>query len=125
MEKIEIVQAWEIEFYPELWDFMELKDDEYYEEDYLTLFEGDPDMLKIDDYITYFMDLTVNDTKYIITNSDEPDDFEILKKFFSDDFKESFETTEPNNWESWEQLNNGIAYRGGKGYVYTIWKLNN
>lgn len=122
-QKIELVSVYLLDEYPELMEITGLNECDYLKDDPLVFFEGHSDMVKHEGYTEYFADIDINDTKYIISNTDEPDVWDMLEKFFSADFGESFELTEPNNWDSWYSLKNGIAYRGGRGYVYTIWEL--
>lgn len=122
-KKIKIISLYELEFHSDLWEYLDLENDERFQDDPMILFEGDPDMIKEGGYIVYFMDVKINDTLYIIVSDDsEPELNDCLESFFKEDFDNEWEYSELNNWESfWQYDNIAIAYRGGKGYVYSIW----
>ena len=66
-----------------------------------------------------FVVVSENETTYIIT-PDELDDIEVgLVKWFLDGAKGELEIE--NNWQSWQDVNTGIAYRGGRGYCYSLY----
>lgn len=115
-----------IAYYPELHDWVKSfdidPDDAMFEP--LSLMEGDPDILRCNGRKLYFMDIDLGDTKFILT-SDEVNDEEkkMLAVFHQDDFKERY-TVGECNWETFDNATNAVAYRGGKGYLYTIWLYN-
>lgn len=95
-------------------------------DDILSLFEGDPDLLKIDCSQILFIDIETKEHHFIIYLDCE---YEVenerieqrLKEFFSADYKELFENPEKNTWDTFNGNSDIIAYRGGSGYVYTLW----
>lgn len=115
--KTELIYLYEIANYPELADYLELTD----EEDLLILFQGDPDMIRYQGYTEYFFRVVINDVKYIISNTEHSDVWDILKSFFSDNFEKTFSCPDPNNWDSFYTVDNAIAFRDDRGYVYTIY----
>lgn len=128
MKPLKIISVYDLEFEPDAWEWLDLEDDEYFEDDYMTLFEGDPDMINIFGYTSCFMDFETDENHYVIVSGDVSDVEDYLERFFSDDFQNDWELTEPNNWDSFwhnEEKKETIAYRGGRGYVYTVWKFIN
>lgn len=115
-----------IAYYPELHDWVKSfdidPDDAMFEP--LSLMEGDPDILRCNERKIYFMDIDLGETKFILT-SDEVNDEEkkMLAEFHQDDYKERY-TVGECNWETFDNATNAVAYRGGKGYNYTIWLYN-
>ena len=115
-----------IAYYQELHDWVKSFDidpnDEMFEP--LSIMEGDPDILRCNDRKLYFLDVELSGTKFILT-SDEVNEQEkkMLTEFHQDDFKESYSVGECN-WETFNDATNAVAYRGGKGYLYTIWLYN-
>ena len=96
-------------------------------EDVLHLFEADPDIMNINGYKLLFIDLELNkeeriviylDAEYKATNEEIENR---LLLFYQDNFQEYFEKPEYNTWETFYQQKDIIAYRGGKGYQYTLW----
>jgi hypothetical protein len=138
-EKVIVLSIDDIQMYGELDAY--ICGDGGEDNDYLLLFEGDPDILKIYNGRTYFCDIVVNKTKYVIYLS--PDygtmtcdvrktDDELnkgiklmLTQFFSNELTEYY-THNPdcNTWQRFDEIKDGIAYRGGSGYVYIIWEYN-
>ena len=93
-------------------------------DDILTLFEGDPDILHLQGEKVLFVDFIHNQTRFVIYldgsyKVNESDIIEYLKRFYSDDLESNFEHFE-TDWDGF--TDDMIAYRGGKGYFYTIWK---
>jgi len=77
-------------------------------------FACDPDYVKSDGYSTPFV--TVDD--YIISPFElEPTDKVLIKWYFRGAENRK---NEKNSWEIWSKTKDGIAYRGGVGYVYDI-----
>lgn len=115
-----------IAYYQELHDWVKSfdidPDDEMFEP--LSLMVGDPDILRCNDRKLYFIDVELGGTKFILT-SDEVNEQEkkMLTEFHQDDFKERYSVGECN-WETFNDATNAVAYRGGKGYLYTIWLYN-
>ena len=130
MKKLRFISVYELEYEPELWEWLGLEDDEYFEDNPLSFFEGDPDMINIFGCTSYFIDVEPKKSEYkwIIVSGDVSDVEDYLERFFSEDFETEWQLTEPNNWNSFwhnEDKNETIAYRGGRGYVYTIWQFKN
>jgi len=88
------------------------------------LFEGDPDMLKISGETVLFTDFTYNGEQFVLylDGSYIGDNEEIermLSIFYTDEYQLSFDSIEGG----WGVFRDGmIAYRGGSGYYYSIWK---
>lgn len=106
---------------------------DYEEFDALEFFEGDPDMIKVNGDLGYFCECRGKVYYYFDDWYGSAED--ILRKFF-ETFKtgitlggeswvsgvnpEGVEDITENHWETWENMETGIAYRGGAGYVYWI-----
>lgn len=92
--------------------------------DELLLMEGDPDKIKWGKHEMYFFDIDLNGRKFILT-SDEVDaqSRTMLKRFHDPDFKRWYENL-PCDWAAFDNAENVIAYRGGAGYFYHIWKYH-
>ena len=123
----------------ELIGLFELTDREIEDCEIRDLFNCDPDYFNwgINGSLTKIPFVEVLD-KYIIV----PDDYVIeavsdytiqalsekcklmLQRFFEDNFKTYF-TEVQSTWENFYSLSFGIAYRGGSGYSYGIWRYNN
>ena len=74
-----------------------------------------------------FIDVKLKTIKYVIIR--DIDEFKLsvlvldmLTQFHSKNFKQFYSPCEPNTWEKWDTVKTGIAYRGGKGYHYSLWK---
>lgn len=113
-----------IAYYQELHDWaVELDcepDDENFEA--LAIMEGDPDIIKCEGQDKlYFCTIKLGDKKFVLT-SYEPtkEQIEMLRAFHVEDWRKHYSKTE-STWKNFKQLTNAIAYRGGEGYVYTIW----
>ena len=106
----------------------------------LSFFEGDPDMIKVNGNVGYFCKCG-NVVFYYFDDLFEHNAETILKGFFAA-FNvgttlggESWMSGECpkgvsdsdciQNWDMWEKINCGIAYRGGAGYTYTIQSWGN
>ena len=113
------------EEYKYLIDLFDL-DDEDFEE--FSLFEGDPDFIKVNGEQGRgeipFISVNVNGTEiYILSNyyldcyDCEQEASEILEWFImgAENKKEIM-----NVWEDWDKVKEGIAYRGGAGYFYSL-----
>lgn len=109
--------------YPELAAWARWFDDDPDSPDFNagSYFEGDPDTLRCDGSTQYFLAVDLGDTRYVLTKEEVTDsEEEILRHFFSDNFQDHFNMG-PQTWEHFHQSDRCIAYRGGSGYVYTIW----
>jgi len=121
MKYIQLVSVSEIESYPELWAWLDLEDDELFNEDYLSFFEGDPDIVKVNGETSFFSMHDVDQTRYVICSGEDADTWDFLTSFAGADFQDVFYDPNENNWETFDNASTAIAYRGGRGYVYTIW----
>ena len=101
----------------------------------LGFFEGDPDMIKIDGEVGYFCECGDKVFYYFDewrTNNAE----KILRAFFGayrtgislgctswidgEDPEGVYADSDIQNWDAWDKIENGIAWRGGAGYCYWI-----
>jgi hypothetical protein len=106
----------------------------------LTFFEGDPDMIKVNGEIGYFCEC--GDVVFFYFDDWGDHNAEtILKGFFgafqtgitlggnswiSGDLPKGCSDDQClQNWEMWDKIQTGIAYRGGAGYFYTIQSWGN
>lgn len=93
--------------------------------DVLTLFEGDPDHIKIEGEAgrgsVMFIDVQIEDvTVYILISPeyygyDYAEAVKILKWFIKGSKNDLISSDGPlyNNWQDWDKVNQGVAYRGG------------
>lgn len=89
--------------------------------DALSYLDGDPDILRCDGNKLYFMAVVINGKRYVLTHDQLSDiEREMLTRFYQDDFRRYFEEL-PCDWAAFDAADRVIAYRGGKGYLYTIW----
>lgn len=115
----------EFKYLDELFDISE-EIDEFGEFDELSIFEGDPDYIKVFGEVGQgeipFIEVTVNDTTIYILSS-------ILVEHY-DCFDKAVEILEwyiggaENSKEidnNWNTVKEGIAYRGGSGYTYSLY----
>lgn len=98
------------------------------------IFEGDPDMIKINGDVNYFVKID-NHIFYTAERYNEEGMIEgILRSFYSNGsdrycgyYTKYFNDRPVNesiqNWDAWDAMENGIAYRGGAGYSYEIQHL--
>ena len=112
-----------ITFYQDLFEWAKSFDDDPNDPNFdaLSYLEGDPDILRCDGNRLYFIDTVLDGKRYVLTHDEVCDtEREILKHFFEEDFRSHFELF-PCHWEAFNDAERAIAYRGGSGYVYTIW----
>jgi hypothetical protein len=91
---------------------------------------GDPDYFMMDGRRCSFFDYDYECEKYVVYISDEEIDEisqKMLVKFFAHDYRDHFSRESEHgeslrSWDDFEALDYAIAYRGGVGYVYTIWR---
>lgn len=98
--------------------------------DELTFFEGDPDMIKYKGQLGFFFFDENNRHCYYWLDvfGDEIDEVEHILELFCiglgyadcDSVWNDCSPHEIQNWAAWNKMQNGIAYRGGSGYVYGI-----
>lgn len=89
----------------------------------LDLLGSDPDILLLGgERAAYFIKIENEVFYYSISDADDGTIEDWLKAFFSEGWKERFQKTEHQTWEGFYSLNTGIAYRGGKGYTYAIYR---
>lgn len=97
--------------------------------DELTLFEGDPDYIKVLGGAGRgeipFITVKIDDTEiYILCRlsldhygcEDEAKD---IVEWFINGADNEIEID--NNWTDWDKVKKGIAYRGGSGYFYSLY----
>jgi len=87
--------------------------------DILELFEGDPDMIKIDGYLSPFIDIVIDGIRYVLFTDEDAKC--ALEKFYSDKL-ERVEYNK-NSWDYFDSQKNVLAYRGGKGYNYVLYNF--
>lgn len=101
--------------------------------DDLAFFEGDPDMIKYKGRLGFFYFDKGNSTCYYYLEVlwDEKDEVERILSSFCSNLREYYEPyassewddcspDEIQNWKAWDKMQNGIAYRGGSGYIHGI-----
>ncbi len=89
-------------------------------------FNCDPDYIKSNETDGRgqmpFVVITENDTTYIISDG-ELDEIELeIVQWWLDGAENELDIE--NNWNIWNKVNHGIAYRGGSGYSYTLYAKN-
>lgn len=95
--------------------------------DVYDFFQSDPDILRIKGSEVSFTEVDINDKTAFVVYLDlkykatESEIKKILQRFFADNFRNYF-TNLDSSWKLFRSLANGIAYRGGQGYHYTIWE---
>lgn len=110
----------------ELADYMEASGIE----DILEFFEGDPDQLRIGSETVLFIYILVSKTHTVVVYLDgsySVDENEIIRRltdFYSDDFKFHFNALECLS-SIMKAMTDGICYRGGKGYTYSLYSFAN
>ena len=112
-----------IAYYNDLYEWAKSFDDDTDDPNFdaLSYLEGDPDIIRCNGKKLYFMSTVLNGKRYVLTH-DEVDatEREMLTRFFEEDFRRYFEPL-PCEWKAFDGAERAIAYRGGSGYVYTIW----
>lgn len=110
------------------YEFYEVcRDNEWTDSDYegfdeLSMFEGDPDIIRINGQIGFFIYINEVDTVYYYYEEDGEHIDRILIDFFEKRLRIGHCPEYAQNWE-WFERHNGIAYRSGCGYVYNIYPL--
>lgn len=114
----------ELNYLDELFDISE--DIEVF--DTLSLFDGDPDFIKVFGEVGRgeipFIEVTVNDTTIYILSSYYMEYYGCFDKavevleWYIGGAKNSKEID--NDWDDWDTVKEGIAYRGGQGYLYGL-----
>jgi len=95
--------------------------------DVYDLFQSDPDILRITGSEVSFTEVDINEHTVFIVYSDseyqatESEIKGMLQRFYADNFRDYF-TNLDSSWKVFRSLVNGIAYRGGQGYQYSIWE---
>ena len=95
--------------------------------DVYDLFQSDPDILRIKNSEVSFTEVDINENTTVVIYADseyeasEGEIKDILRRFYTDNFQDYF-TNPDSSWTVFRSLVNGIAYRGGQGYHYTIWE---
>lgn len=96
-------------------------DCEYEDFDVLEFFEGDPDMIRVDGQIGYFWYNEENDTIYYYFDEWGHNIGSILRDFYKKRLHKEY-CPDMQSWEYFD-THNCIAYRGGSGYVYSLFPL--
>ena len=94
---------------------------ERYEEfEVLDMFEGDPDMIRINGKLGFFF--RYEDVIYYYFDDDGENVDRILISFFQKRLQKEYW----KGMQSWDYFNshNAIAYRGGQGYSYSIFPVH-
>lgn len=110
-------------YYKDLYEWAQSFDDDPNDPDFdaLSYLDGDPDILRCDGKRLYFINIELNGKRYVLTHDEFNDkEKEMLTRFFQEDFRQYFRGL-PCSWETFEAADRAIAYRGGSGYVYSIW----
>lgn len=95
--------------------------------DVYDLFQSDPDILRIAGSEVSFTEVDINENTAFIIYSDseyqaaESEIKSMLQRFYAGNFRDYFRQLD-SSWTVFRNLVNGIAYRGGQGYHYTIWE---
>lgn len=91
----------------------------------LEFFEGDPDIIKVNGDTGYFFYRKDNDTIYYWFDEcfTGYNISAILVRFYEHRLHKEY-TPDVQSWAWWDSAEDGIAYRGGSGYVYTIFPLH-
>lgn len=110
-------------------------DEDYENWDFLTFFEGDPDLIKVDGDEGYFCEC--GDIVFYYLDDFTGKGEKMLQAFFKA-FRTGItlggnswisgevpaginDSDEIQNWDAWEKIETGIAWRGGAGYTYNIY----
>lgn len=102
-----------------LYDFCERYDIEN-EDDFLSVFEGDSDYIKVDgETAAYFIEDKKSGCVWVYIMHNKNEVIYLLEKFE----KRELKSVEPNTWESFDNINSGVAYRNYSGYYYTLFSL--
>lgn len=115
--------------YDYLNDLFEMDNEDF---DVLTLFEGDPDFIKINGEVgrgeIMFIDVKIEDVTIYILISNDYYDYDWnnavnILQWFIDGAKDDLINNETlsNNWNDWNKVKSGVAYRGGSGYHYSLY----
>ena len=69
-----------------------------------------------------FFEMEFKSVWYIITYDENlsAEHDTMLKRFFSSTYKDHYQPVEPSTWARWDEIQKGIAYRGGRGYAYGL-----
>ncbi len=88
----------------------------------LSMLDSDPDIIKCEDCEKlYFITIEREGKKFVLTSDETtPEQNKMLTDFHTENWNENYSATE-STWANFNALTNSIAYRGGKGYNYTIW----
>lgn len=98
----------------------------YEDYDVLTFFEGDPDIIKVNDETGYFFYREETDTLYYYFDEWKGDNIgDILEEFIGKRLREESRDMSIQSWNWFNEANSAIAYRGGYGYYYYIYPILN
>lgn len=100
----------------------------------ITSFEGDPDYVKIGkDGTVYFIVIeSIKAVLYFEVEATFDDRIKrVIADYVGDGASEVFTDRDVRSWKDFESVDVGVAYRGGRGYVYSLaevspewWKSN-
>lgn len=81
----------------------------------------DPDYLRINGQKIPFTEHKTANCQFICLRSKSIKKAQIITSFFAYDDLQRWVQVD-NTWKKFDSLKIGIAYRGGKGYAYSIWE---
>lgn len=124
--KTVVLDVYDTYMHPDLYKFVfDLYGGESDADNALNMFEGDPDLIRIDGTQTMFVDVIANDTRFVLYLDKLEGIENALSDFFADNYKERFKGNEnAQSWDDFNKSDNAIAYRGGKGHNYAIYTFN-
>ena len=83
------------------------------------LFSCDPDMVKTESGTVAFVAIHFKRKIYIITPYELDEEEEDVIEWWHEGAKGDLSSV--NSWEEWEAAAEGVAYRGGRGYMYALY----
>lgn len=113
--------------YDYLTNLLDMGDEDF---DVLSLFDDDPDFIKINGENgrgkAMFIDVKIEDvTIYILISPSYYgygyEDAVNVLEWFINGAKNDFMDALNNSWNDWDKVNKGVAYRGGSGYYYSLY----
>lgn len=135
VKPLEIVEGWESAMCQadDLSDWGSSDErDEYYSG---GIFEGDPDILYYDGEPLAYLIFDDGNGELLHLDADfmgEVDDYDqtladglaLAAQWGAPDGQAKFATVEDQSWDGVKRPGYTLAYRGGSGYTYTLWKLS-
>jgi len=123
---IQFISESEALFIAELQDRLDVTDEDKDNGYIQDLFAADPDYIRFAKCEgrgqTPFIAVTENEVTYIITPAEIESDEEEIVNWWLEGAKNQINIE--NNWQDWQNVNQGIAYRGGSGYCYALYAKN-